>query len=240
MLTNHAPRRLCAVQPWSRPADPPPRLPSPPLPCPPRCLQWKEMVAEVSGRITRPRQIYTGELRRKFIPVYERQLSGRISGEASVAGLAGRLRRRVGQAGGGAGWAGRSGRTTALIGQSQGRPWRCGCMNKGSRGSASAAPASPQRRLPACPPWPPLQCPLTSRRPVGFAATCCRGLSTPLRVPRCARQPAPHGGARCAAETLAPRAAALAQRLAAGGAAPAAAPASQAASARPGEGERGH
>lgn len=37
------------------------------------------MVADVTGRITRPRQIYTGELRRKFIPVYERQLSGRIS-----------------------------------------------------------------------------------------------------------------------------------------------------------------
>ncbi|PRW59347.1 citrate (Si)-synthase [Chlorella sorokiniana] len=41
--------------------------------------QWKEMVADATGRITRPRQIYTGELRRKFIPVYERQLSGRIS-----------------------------------------------------------------------------------------------------------------------------------------------------------------
>ena len=39
------------------------------------------MVADATGRITRPRQIYTGELRRKFIPVYERQLSGRISGE---------------------------------------------------------------------------------------------------------------------------------------------------------------
>lgn len=39
------------------------------------------MVADATGRITRPRQIYTGELRRKFIPVYERQLSGRISGQ---------------------------------------------------------------------------------------------------------------------------------------------------------------
>lgn len=49
--------------------------PRPPLP------QWKEMVADATGRITRPRQIYTGELRRKFVPVYERQLSGRIPGE---------------------------------------------------------------------------------------------------------------------------------------------------------------
>ena len=39
------------------------------------------MVGEASQRISRPRQIYTGELRRKFVPVYERQLSGRISGE---------------------------------------------------------------------------------------------------------------------------------------------------------------
>ena len=38
------------------------------------------MAADATGRITRPRQIYTGELRRKFVPVYERQLSGRISG----------------------------------------------------------------------------------------------------------------------------------------------------------------
>jgi hypothetical protein len=45
--------------------------------------QWKEMVGEASQRISRPRQIYTGELRRKFMPVYERQLSGRISGALS-------------------------------------------------------------------------------------------------------------------------------------------------------------
>ena len=49
------------------------------------------MVADATGRITRPRQIYTGELRRKFIPVYERQLSGRISGEGwkGLRGLSG-------------------------------------------------------------------------------------------------------------------------------------------------------
>ena len=52
-----------------------PALPSPP------CLQWKEMVGEASQRITRPRQIYTGELRRKFVAASERQISGCISGE---------------------------------------------------------------------------------------------------------------------------------------------------------------
>ena len=41
--------------------------------------QWKEMVGEPMQRITRPRQIYTGHLRRKYIPVYERQLSGKIA-----------------------------------------------------------------------------------------------------------------------------------------------------------------
>eukprot|EP00887_Chlorella_sp_A99_P000800 scaffold5.g800.t1 len=43
--------------------------------------QWKEMASEAGGRITRPRQIYTGNLRRKYIPVYERQLrrAGKIA-----------------------------------------------------------------------------------------------------------------------------------------------------------------
>jgi hypothetical protein len=45
------------------------------------------MVKDATGRITRPRQIYTGELRRKFVPVYERQLSGRIDGERGCAVL---------------------------------------------------------------------------------------------------------------------------------------------------------
>jgi starvation-inducible outer membrane lipoprotein len=42
------------------------------------------MVADATGRITRPRQIYTGELRRKFVPVYERQLSGCIAVPSDV------------------------------------------------------------------------------------------------------------------------------------------------------------
>ena len=50
--------------------------------------QWKEMVGEASQRISRPRQIYTGELRRKFMPVCERQLSGRISGALIIAAAA--------------------------------------------------------------------------------------------------------------------------------------------------------
>lgn len=53
----------------------------------PRPPQWKEMVKDSTGRITRPRQIYTGELRRKFVPVYERQLSGHIDGERGCAVL---------------------------------------------------------------------------------------------------------------------------------------------------------
>ena len=48
--------------------------------------QWKEMVTDATGRITRPRQIYTGEMRRKFVPVYERQHSGRIAGAARGRG----------------------------------------------------------------------------------------------------------------------------------------------------------
>ena len=41
--------------------------------------QWKEMVSEPQNRITRPRQIYTGHLRRKFVPDLDRQPSGKIA-----------------------------------------------------------------------------------------------------------------------------------------------------------------
>jgi citrate synthase len=34
--------------------------------------QWKEMTEDATGRIHRPRQIYTGETQRKFVPVWER------------------------------------------------------------------------------------------------------------------------------------------------------------------------
>lgn len=40
--------------------------------------QWKEMVSEPVNRISRPRQIYTGHLRRKFVPDVDRQPSGKI------------------------------------------------------------------------------------------------------------------------------------------------------------------
>jgi hypothetical protein len=49
------------------------------------------MVGEASQRISRPRQIYTGELRRKFVPASDRQLSGRISGALSCRCLPGLL-----------------------------------------------------------------------------------------------------------------------------------------------------
>ncbi|GAB4816822.1 hypothetical protein N2152v2_003868 [Parachlorella kessleri] len=48
--------------------------------------QWKEMVSEPVNRITRPRQIYTGHLRRKFIPDVERTASGKITLTGSEAG----------------------------------------------------------------------------------------------------------------------------------------------------------
>ncbi|KAL4521631.1 hypothetical protein Ndes2437B_g07799 [Nannochloris sp. 'desiccata'] len=41
--------------------------------------QWKEMVSEPQNRISRPRQIYTGNLRRKFVADVERQPSGKIA-----------------------------------------------------------------------------------------------------------------------------------------------------------------
>lgn len=40
--------------------------------------QWKEMVSEPVNRISRPRQIYTGHLRRKFVADVDRQPSGKI------------------------------------------------------------------------------------------------------------------------------------------------------------------
>ena len=41
--------------------------------------QWKEMVNEPQNRITRPRQIYTGHVKRAFIPDGDRNPSGKIS-----------------------------------------------------------------------------------------------------------------------------------------------------------------
>jgi citrate synthase len=41
--------------------------------------QWKEMASEPQNRISRPRQIYTGNLCRKFVADDERQPSGKIA-----------------------------------------------------------------------------------------------------------------------------------------------------------------
>lgn len=57
--------------------------------------QWKEMVSEPVNRISRPRQIYTGHLRRKYVPDMERAASGKIvvNGRKSTDGEAGLMGR---------------------------------------------------------------------------------------------------------------------------------------------------
>ncbi|KAK2077381.1 hypothetical protein QBZ16_004226 [Prototheca wickerhamii] len=54
--------------------------------------QWKEMVSEPVNRITRPRQIYTGHLRRKYIPEMDRTESGKIDLNGKDTGSGGVFR----------------------------------------------------------------------------------------------------------------------------------------------------
>jgi citrate synthase len=34
---------------------------------------WKEMLSQPGRRISRPRQIYTGEVKRDYVPIFERK-----------------------------------------------------------------------------------------------------------------------------------------------------------------------